>query len=471
MSVAIAAEPTGLTYEARRDGLVAELVELRSVINAAEARCAAITAELSALDDGHPLGCVSTVQFLSWQAGLSGGAARALITVGERLEELPSLQQAADAGEVSIWQAKAIAAAAVDDDEAAGLVEIARYSTCAQLETACRHIVRSRAAGDDAEAAAHRARRLRTWWSAQGTLRVDGELGAEAGAILSDALDRAAEQVPDEAAGDTDDSRAARRADALELLARAFLDDDIDEQSSSGPPPGHLSIHVGLDRLLDLYGDDPHVKGGPVEAGPVEGGPAGQPATDPAEGPSAQDKELAELCRLGWHGVGVADTLLRRLCCDATIQAVIRDPDGNPLALGHRHRGVNRRLRRALHRRDGGRCQASGCDTRRFLHAHHIIPWAQGGPTELPNLVLLCSWHHRMLHDGLLTVTMVEGRPEVTMTRPPPRWQRQPVDELATAATAAGIQPRPDAARSRWEGDHIDYACFDAAYLNRPRRE
>jgi hypothetical protein len=105
-----------------------------------------------------------------------------VIAVGERLEELPSLAQAATAGEVSVWQARAIATAALDDEEAAGLVRIARHSTCGQLDFACRHLARSRVAGDDREAANHRARRLRTWWNAHGMLRVDGELGAEAGA-------------------------------------------------------------------------------------------------------------------------------------------------------------------------------------------------------------------------------------------------------------------------------------------------
>jgi hypothetical protein len=259
--------------EERRDALVAELVELRSVINAADARCAAITKELADLEDGHPLGCTSVTQFLSWQAGLSGGAAKALIAVGERLEQLPSLQHAAAAGELSVWQARAIAAAAVDDDEAAGLVQIARHATCSQLETACRHLARSRAAGDDREAAAHRARRLRTWWSGQGTLRVDGELGAEAGALLRTALDRAADELPDDTADDADDRHAARHADGLELLARAYLDTpagDCSDRASSNPPPGHLSIHISLERLLQLDLCDSE--------------PAG---SDPADGPTA----------------------------------------------------------------------------------------------------------------------------------------------------------------------------------------
>jgi hypothetical protein len=442
-----------------RDELVEELVRLRSVINAAEARCAAITRYLADLDDGHPLGCVSVTQFLSWQAGLSTGAAKALIEVGDRLGELPSLAAAAEAGEVSVWQARAIASAAVDDDEAAGLVEIARYSTCSQLETACRHIARTRAAGDDREQAAHRARRLRTWWSAQGTLRVDGELGVEAGAVLRTALDRAVEELPDDVADDAEDRQAAWQADGLELLARAFLDSGDDDRSSPSAPPGHLSVHIGLERLVDRAELDAASVVSDTEF----------PEPDPADGPTAEDRALAELCRLGWHGPGVADALVRRLCCDATIQAVVRDPDGNPLALGRRVHLVTPRLRRALYARDDGCCQAPGCDAHRFLHAHHLVAWADGGPTELANLALLCSWHHRMVHDGLLVVTMVDGRPEVSHTRPPPSWRPPPIRHVLTAAAAAGVTPRPDAATSRWEGDSIDYACFDAAFLNRPQ--
>jgi hypothetical protein len=283
--------PRQSPVEQRRDALVAELVKLRSVVNAAEARCAAITRELADLEDGHPLGCVSVTQFLSWQAGLSGGAARALIEVGDRLEELPSLKVAADAGELSVWQARAIASAAVDDDEAAGLVEIARHSTCGQLETACRHLVRSRAAGDDRERAAHRARRLRMWWCAQGTLRVDGELGAEAGAILRSAIDRAVEELPEDAADDADDGQAARQADGLELLARAFLDAADDHPTSSGPPPGHLSVHIGLERLLRLDTCDTRLGDAACEPGP-------------ADGPTAADKELSEPTRRGPQPLG-----------------------------------------------------------------------------------------------------------------------------------------------------------------------
>jgi hypothetical protein len=56
------------------------------------------------------------------------------------------------------------------------------------------------------------------------------------------------------------------------------------------------------------------------------------------------------------------------------------------------------RLRRALEIRDRG-CRFPGCGCR-FTEPHHVIHWADGGPTELNNLVSLCRTHHHLLHEG-----------------------------------------------------------------------
>ena len=419
-----------------RDALVDELVQLRSVVNAAEARSAEIVAELSALDQGHPLGCRSPEQFLSWTAGLSHAPAKALAEVGSRLGELPSLRAAAKDGSLSISQARAIASVARDDADAADFVKLAKNTTCNQLEAACRHARRVRRADEDADTAARRRRRLRTWWSVAGTLRLDGELDAEAGAIVATAIEQAQDLVPSEAAARADSPPAARAADALAVLARAFLGEASGPEAEGSEPVGQLSVHVGLDARVGSGGGDP---------------------------------ALADLCRLGWNGVGVSDAMARRLGCDSALQAVIRDGDGNPLALGRARRVVNRRLRRALHARDAY-CQAPGCGATQFLAAHHVVHWADGGPTDLDNLVLLCHWHHAMLHDGRFVARVVDGEPVVKYAeserapRPPP-----PVDDdLATAASAAGIAPDPHAARSQYDGGSMDYACFDAAFNQPP---
>jgi hypothetical protein len=62
-------------------------------------------------------------------------------------------------------------------------------------------------------------------------------------------------------------------------------------------------------------------------------------------------------------------------------------------------------LRRALVLRDRT-CRFPGCGASRHLHAHHITHWADGGPTDLSNLVLVCSHHHRFIHQQQLSIEL-----------------------------------------------------------------
>ena len=90
------------------------------------------------------------------------------------------------------------------------------------------------------------------------------------------------------------------------------------------------------------------------------------------------------------------------LTCDATCE-VWFERDGEVIGAGRATRVINRRLRRALEHRDRA-CVVPGCGATRGLHAHHIKHWEDGGPTELANLVLLCPYHHRLHHRGVITV-------------------------------------------------------------------
>jgi hypothetical protein len=109
------------------------------------------------------------------------------------------------------------------------------------------------------------------------------------------------------------------------------------------------------------------------------------------------DERLQSRCELE-EGPAIAPETARRLGCDASIVRII-ERDGRPLSVGRRRRTIPPALRRALRSRDGG-CQFPGCTHRRFLHAHHIHHWARGGETTLENLVQLCSYHHRLVHEG-----------------------------------------------------------------------
>ena len=90
---------------------------------------------------------------------------------------------------------------------------------------------------------------------------------------------------------------------------------------------------------------------------------------------------------------------IRRLCCDSAITPIVEDAEGNAVGVGRKHRIVPPKLRKALLARDQ-HCCYPGCSHDKWLEAHHIRHWADGGRTEQDNLVMLCSKHHRLLHEG-----------------------------------------------------------------------
>jgi hypothetical protein len=108
--------------------------------------------------------------------------------------------------------------------------------------------------------------------------------------------------------------------------------------------------------------------------------------------------EESAACHLE-EGPAICAETARRLACEASLIAVLHGPKGS-LDVGRKTRAIPPSIRRALRVRDEGRCRFPGCENRRFVDAHHIVHWARGGETKLDNLVLLCSRHHRLVHEG-----------------------------------------------------------------------
>ena len=94
---------------------------------------------------------------------------------------------------------------------------------------------------------------------------------------------------------------------------------------------------------------------------------------------------------------------VRRIACDADLVEVTRDAKGNLLNLGRKHRVVSPQLKRALLARDKC-CTYPSCSHEQYLEAHHVMHWADGGETSLANTTILCSQHHRLLHEGGFTI-------------------------------------------------------------------
>ncbi len=213
---------------------------------------------------------------------------------------------------------------------------------------------------------------------------LDGSLDAEGGATVATALRLATGE-------DTDASRAPaqRRADALVDVCRFFLDHQRSKAGGRHRP--HLNVVVELDDLAEGGG------------GRIVGGPA-------LDGSSVS-----------------------RLLCDSALHRVVMSGRSAVIDYGTSTRTIPAPLWNALVIRDE-HCRFPGCDRpSTWCEGHHVVWVTDGGPTELANLVLLCSRHHHRLHqagwhaklrpDGGLVVTEPGGR--VHRSSPPraePGW-------------------------------------------------
>lgn len=212
-------------------------------------------------------------------------------------------------------------------------------------------------------------RRLHASVTLGGSVRVDGDLDPQNGENLITALraviDAESRSRPSE------DSRtpAQRRADALGEICRQWLDRS-ERPSVAGERP-HVTLTMAVDALSG-------------------GGPPG------------------ELDHLGPVDLPTS----RQLACDASVRRVVLSGHSEPLDVGRRTPVVPPALRRAVIVRDR-HCRFPGCDRpQSWCDSHHIVHWADGGPTALRNLLLLCRRHHGMVHrSGGFRLALLEGRP------------------------------------------------------------
>ncbi len=139
------------------------------------------------------------------------------------------------------------------------------------------------------------------------------------------------------------------------------------------------------------------------------------------------------------------------------------DADGRLLEIGARTRTIPPALRRALQHRDQT-CRFPGCGVR-VGQGHHIRHWAHGGPTTLSNLLLVCSRHHRAIHeegyqldrqpDGALRFRRPDGQllPEVP---PPPAVAADPAQALRARHEAQGLRLDARTTTPGWLGERLD---------------
>ncbi|MCA1842934.1 MAG: HNH endonuclease, partial [Actinobacteria bacterium] len=343
--------------------LEAEICELAGHLAAGECRWLLLLSEFDRREGWSGWGFQSCAHWVSYRCGLGLQAAREKLRVARRLGELPLVRAAFAGGELSYSKVRAVCRVARPETEAT-LLEMARYATTAQLEEIVRTYrkVTGREELRDANDR-HDARFARWYWDDDGSLVLSARLTPEDGAVVLAALEagreaaESSENPRTRAHGDSAESLLAetKRADAFVAMAKLAVAAPAD----ATPPVAEIVI---VDRAT-LRGD--------------------------------RDEGL---CHID-GGVALPPETARRLACDAIVVAMVEAADGTPLDVGRKRRTPPAALRRALRRRDRC-CRFPGCGSRRFLHAHHIVHWINGGKTMLVNLILLCSRHHRLIHEG-----------------------------------------------------------------------
>jgi hypothetical protein len=303
-------------------------------------------------------------EWLAWRAGLSLSAAREKIRTAHALRAVPAISQAFAAGKLSYSKVRALTRVANAANEDL-LLAYALNASAVQVEERCRQMRNVAPESIDVARRAWERRSLTILRNeAAGTMRVTLELPVEDGELFANAIDRAVEVGSTELGPEFEASGwRAQQADAAVELARAYLGNRAaDSASRPASRPAETADHY----QVVVHVDESALRGGMGRSDlPVE--------------------------------------TMRRLSCDASLVPLIEDADGKALYLGRKTRIIPTALRRALRARDRG-CRFPGCSRRHYLDAHHIRHWAHGGESSLDNLILLCTQHHRLLHEGRFSI-------------------------------------------------------------------
>jgi hypothetical protein len=388
-----------------------DLIELRHLCDLLELRFALDAAEFAATDEYDVDAAASPYAWITHHCRMGGHAAWSAVCVGEMAKQrTPGTVAALQQGQVGFghlallagvaravtvdslaaqaaeWQSflrehpdDPIAAANTDPADAdapavptvvfdeAPLLALARAHTVSRFRRDCAH---ARHAGDPEGFLSEHldtvdCRRLELIGGSSGTMSISGVLDSVGGAALRTALEPLARRD-----GANDARPTSRRlADALIELAHHGLDTGLIPQRASQRT--HLQVTTSLETLLGI------------------------------RGAPAADLEFSS---------PIAAATVARLACDATVTRIVLDATSAVIDVGRSRRVVNGSIRRALNARDGG-CRWPGCDrSPSWTAAHHVVHWARGGgPTRLPNLVLLCHRHHWLVHEGGWQLVQSDG--------------------------------------------------------------
>jgi len=338
----------------RRNELVAVFAASRSSVGAAAREQLRLIVEVDEADLCLEEGARSTAHWLCMYLGVSSRKNHRLLAAAHALEHLPLIAEALIEGDLSLDK----------------VLELSRFATKKNEEQlvlwaqgvsygAIRHRVELEAKRRLEEVIdAQRYRALNWYYSVDGSrFELQASLPAARGATVIRALERVTETIPVMPGEEDHHCAPQRRADALLALCSARITEDPD------PDRATVIIHAQLEGLRSN-----------------------------AWGSETQD------------GAVLHPESVRRMLCNARIQTVVEDENANVVAIGPMHREPPAWMARQVRYRDK-ECRFPGCGAKAYTEAHHVKFWSHGGRTELANLLLICSFHHTLVHELRWRVT------------------------------------------------------------------
>ncbi len=337
------------------DELDRAIVNLAGRINAATYDLLVLVRRFDECRGWLAWGFETCAEWLHWRCDIGLSAAREKVRVAHALKTLPAIGRAFAKGALSYSKVRALTRVASRENEDE-LLKFALQTTAARVEERCRELRCGTAASTGEALRAHGRRFLSLRRDpARGVVTIMVELPYETGELVDKALDCALEAAITTGPEAADESWAAQRADALVALAATYLSGGR-EPSSGASDHYQVTVHV----------EESSLRGGTGRAGlPIES--------------------------------------VRRIACDSDLVVLVENDKGDPLSVGRKTRIVPAAIKRALRARDKG-CRFPGCGRTRFVDAHHVVHWSAGGETSLDNLLLLCTAHHRLVHEGGFTI-------------------------------------------------------------------
>jgi hypothetical protein len=326
--------------------LTAALDTANADVGRAQRRMLRLIADADRAEIWRDCGARDTAHWLTIRYGVSEWKARRWVAAAHALEHLPRIADALERGELGIDKVVELSRFATPEDQSR-LVRWAKTVSCGAVRH--RGDLEAKASITDVRET-ERSREITWWYFDEGRrFGLEADLPAASGPVVIKALEREAERIA--ALPGEETYVSARRADALVALCSARIAKDPE------PDRATVVVHAQLDGLRqDTAGCE------------IEGGPVIHPQS------------------------------VRRLLCNARVQTVLEDHHGNVLGIGRLSRQAPAWMLRQVRHRDR-ECRFPGCGARRFTEAHHIRWWRHGGRTDLHNLALICSFHHRLVHE------------------------------------------------------------------------